>query len=102
VIVSPAHADQACTDLTDGRGVDFAIEATGTAATFAQAVRLAALGGTVVLFRTMGKNADTTGLPFHDLYYKEQTVRNPRAAMADAFDAAADSGQLRVTLDLAA
>jgi 2-desacetyl-2-hydroxyethyl bacteriochlorophyllide A dehydrogenase len=133
VVVSPAHAEQACMDLTDGRGVDFAIEAAGTAATFAQAVRLAALGGTVVLFGTMGKGADTSGLPFYDLYYKELTVRNPRAARhrdyaraidlaatkavelsplwsasfplesaADALDAAADSSQLKVTLDLTA
>jgi threonine dehydrogenase-like Zn-dependent dehydrogenase len=102
VVVSAAHAEQACTDLTDRRGVDFAIEAAGTAATFAQAVRLTALGGTVVLFGTMGKNADTARLPFYDLYYKELTVRNPRGAMADALDAAADSSQLKVTLDLTA
>jgi L-iditol 2-dehydrogenase len=80
VAVGPDEARQAALDLTHGRGVDIVIEAVGTPATFAQAIALAGLGATVVMFGTAGKGADTSGLPLYDLYYKELTVLNPRAA----------------------
>jgi threonine dehydrogenase-like Zn-dependent dehydrogenase len=79
-VVGPGDAAAACADMTGGRGADVVIEAVGTPATFAQAVRLAGLAGTVVLFGTIGRSAPAGSLPFYDLYYKELTIRNPRAA----------------------
>ena len=80
-VATPDDAVETCRELSDGRGADIVIEAVGTLPTFSQAVELAALGGTVVLFGTIGKAATTQqALPFYDLYYKELTVRNPRAA----------------------
>lgn len=80
-VVVPDDAAAACADITGGRGADVVIEAVGTLATFSQAVRLAGLAATVVLFGTIGRSArPAEDLPFYDLYYKELTIRNPRAA----------------------
>jgi L-iditol 2-dehydrogenase len=79
-VVAPGDAAAACSDMTGGRGAGLVIEAAGTPATFAQAVRLAGLAATVVLFGTIGQSAPSADLPFYDLYYKELTIRNPRAA----------------------
>jgi len=73
---------------TEGRGTDVVIESTGMMASLADAIRMARFGGRVVLF---GISSATHGdLPFYDLYYKELTLINSRAATGQDFPAAID------------
>lgn len=75
----PEAAHEVVLAVSGGRGADVVVEAVGTIGTLAQSVELAAVGGTVVLFGTIGSGA-AGDLPFYQLYYKELTIRNPRAA----------------------
>ena len=61
------------------------IECAGTAATLAQAIRLAGPGATVIMFGTV-RAAD--GLPAYEAYLKELTIRCPRASRPRDFDTA--------------
>jgi 2-desacetyl-2-hydroxyethyl bacteriochlorophyllide A dehydrogenase len=70
-------------DATDGRGADVVIESTGVMAAAAEAIRMARFGGQVLLFGIM--SAREGALPFYDLYFKELTIRNGRAAKAEDF-----------------
>ena len=76
--VSPAEVAETVAMLSKGRGADLVVEAVGTEATFAQAIELAGPAGTVVLFGTAGSGGE--GLPYYQLYFKELTILNPRAA----------------------
>lgn len=76
---APDAAAEAVADLTAGRGADVVVEAVGSVTTLAQAIDLAAMGGTVALFGTIG-SGPADHLPFYQLYYKELTLVNPRAA----------------------
>lgn len=70
-------------DATDGRGADVVIESTGVMAAVAEAIRMARFGGQVLLFGIM--SARDAALPFYDLYFKELTIRNGRAAKSEDF-----------------
>ena len=63
-------------------------EAVGTEATFAQAIELAGAAGTVVLYGTA--TSAHKGLPYYALYFKELTIRNPRAATKADYERAID------------
>ena len=76
-VTGPDEAADMVTDATAGRGADVAIECAGTGATVAQATQLAGIGGTVVMF---GITPAADGLPTYQWYYKELTIRCPRAA----------------------
>jgi 2-desacetyl-2-hydroxyethyl bacteriochlorophyllide A dehydrogenase len=70
-------------DQTDGRGADVLIESTGVMTSIADAIRMARFGGRILLF---GISSATNGaLPFYDLYFKELTLINNRAATAQDF-----------------
>ena len=78
----PAAADRV-REATDGRGADVVIEATGVMSALAEAIRLARPGGRILMF---GISSATEGaLPFYDLYYKELTLINGRAAKPEDF-----------------
>jgi S-(hydroxymethyl)glutathione dehydrogenase/alcohol dehydrogenase len=79
VAVGPEEAARAVGGLSDGRGADLSIECAGYEATLGQAIDLAGSGGTVVLFGTL--TGGGSGLPYYDLYHKELTLLNPRAAL---------------------
>ena len=64
------------------------IEAVGTEATFGQAIELAGHAGTVVLYGTATGGGN--GLPYYQLYFKELTIRNPRAATKSDYQRAID------------
>lgn len=129
IVVAPQDAATAVAEMTRGHGADLAIEAAGAGATLAEAIRLAAPGGTVIAFGAV-RTAD--GLPAYDAYLKELTVRCPRASrprdfgtairlcagrrldltplvtsrfplsdLARALDASEEPGQLKVLLDVA-
>jgi len=76
--VGPDDAAEAVAAQTGGRGADLAIEAAGSQQTLVQAMRLAAPGGTVLVYGTTAPAA--AGLPPYDWYLKELTIRNTRAA----------------------
>jgi 2-desacetyl-2-hydroxyethyl bacteriochlorophyllide A dehydrogenase len=70
-------------DATNGRGADVVIEATGVMTALADAVRMARPGGRILMF---GISSATEGaLPFYDLYFKELTLINGRAAKQEDF-----------------
>jgi len=75
----PARAAKVLADVTSGLGPDLVVEAVGTEATLAQAIELAGSGGEVLVFGTITGAGE--GLPYYQLYYKELTLHNPRAAV---------------------
>src|SRR5487761_685475 len=97
VVASPDEAAEAVADATGGRGADIAIECVGSAATLAQAIRLAGAGGTVVLFGITAHAADV--MPY-EWYFKELTILSPRAARPRDYDSAIRLCALR-RMDLA-
>ena len=80
---APDEAAAVIAEVTDGRGVDLAVEAVGTEGTLILAIESARIGGEVLVFGTV--TGGGTGLPYYQLYFKELTVRNPRAAIADDY-----------------
>jgi 2-desacetyl-2-hydroxyethyl bacteriochlorophyllide A dehydrogenase len=80
--VATASPDEAATllaDMTDGLGPAIVVEAVGQESTLAQSISLAATGAEVVLFGTLTGGGE--GLPYYQLYLKELTLHNPRAAL---------------------
>jgi L-iditol 2-dehydrogenase len=70
-------------EATEGRGADVVIECTGVMTSIADAIRMVRFGGRILLF---GITSTTSGtLPFYDLYFKELTLINNRAATAQDF-----------------
>ncbi len=82
-VTTPGNAAAVVNDLSEGRGADLVVEAVGTEATVAQAIELSAVGGEVMIFGTLTKGSK--GLPYYQLYFKELTIRNPRAATMDDY-----------------
>jgi 2-desacetyl-2-hydroxyethyl bacteriochlorophyllide A dehydrogenase len=83
VIESSPDAVARVLEETQGRGVDVVIESTGVMTSIADAIRMARFGGRILLF---GISSATNGaLPFYDLYFKELTLINSRAATAEDF-----------------
>jgi L-iditol 2-dehydrogenase len=75
-------------EVTGGRGPDVVIETTGIVRSIADAITMARLGGTLLLF---GITTVTEGaLPFYQLYFKELNVVNARAAKSEDFPASID------------
>ena len=97
VTASPTDAAALISDVTEGAGADLTVEAVGTAATLGQAIEWVRIGGEVLVFGTV-----TTGnqaLPYYQMYFKELTLRNPRAAIGDDYARAIELASTRV-LDL--
>ncbi len=81
-------------DETEGRGADVVIECTGVMSSIADAIRMARFGGRIQMF---GITSATSGaLPFYDLYFKELTLINNRAATAQDFPVMIDLVNRRV------
>ena len=76
---APDGAAAVLDDVTEGRGPDLMVEAVGTEATLAGAIELAGTGGQVLVYGTI--TGGDTGLPYYQLYHKELTLLNPRAAV---------------------
>ncbi len=68
---------------TNGRGADVVIESTGVMHCVAEAIRMARFGGQLLLFGVI--SAREGALPFYDLYFKELTIHNARAAKPEDF-----------------
>ena len=70
-------------ELTDGRGPDLVVEAAGYESTLAMSIELAGIGGEVLVFGTIA--GGDKGLPYYQMYAKELTLHNPRAALIDDY-----------------
>jgi 2-desacetyl-2-hydroxyethyl bacteriochlorophyllide A dehydrogenase len=88
VAVGPEEAAEALTELSGGRGASLVIEAAGYESTLTQAIELAGPGATVVIFGTL--TGGGSGLPYYQLYHKELTLENPRAALPRDYARAAE------------
>jgi 2-desacetyl-2-hydroxyethyl bacteriochlorophyllide A dehydrogenase len=96
-VAAPEDARAVLDDVTEGRGPDLVVEAVGTEATLGEAIELAATGGEVLVYGTL--TGGNQGLPYYQLYHKELTLHNPRAALiGDYADgvALAAAGSLRL------
>jgi L-iditol 2-dehydrogenase len=69
--------------VTDGRGADVVIDCTGVMTSIADAIRMVRFGGRIIMFGI--SNATSGALPFYDLYFKELTLINNRAATSQDF-----------------
>ncbi len=76
-------AENAVLDVTEGRGADIVIESTGKLTAVASAIRMVRPGGQVLLFGIITESAGT--LPFYQLYYKQLSLVNSRAARSEDF-----------------
>lgn len=88
-VAVPQAAEDVVADVTGGTGAELVVEAVGTPSTVAQSIRHAAPGGMVMLFGTTS-GAAAEELPMYDLYYKELTLWNPRAALYRDYAAGID------------
>lgn len=95
--VAPDDAAAQLAQITEGRGPTVVVEAVGSEATLARAIDLVAIGGEVLAYGTITGGRE--GLPYYQLYHKELTIHNPRAAVtrdyADGVELAA-SGKLNL------
>ncbi|MDQ3923620.1 MAG: alcohol dehydrogenase catalytic domain-containing protein [Actinomycetota bacterium] len=80
----PALKEQVV-EATQGQGPDLVVECVGKTETLAQAIDLVRVGGRIVVFGTITEVAGE--LPFYQLYYKELSLANPRAAKPEDFPA---------------
>ena len=85
-VATPEDAAGVVADLSDGRGADLVIEAVGTGRTLAQAIELCGSGGEVIVYGTV--TGEGRPMPHYQLYFKEITLRYPRAARPGDYDAA--------------
>ena len=85
-------------DVTGGRGCDVVIECVGRVETLARSIEVVRIGGHLTVFGTI--TADRGSLPFYQLYYKEISVSNPRAAKPEDYpDCLGMIGSGRVQLE---
>jgi len=70
-------------EATGGHGADFVVECTGVPSALADAINMARLGGTLLLFGIT--SAKQAALPFYQLYYKELNLVNTRAAKGEDY-----------------
>src|SRR5262249_1905862 len=75
-------------EATDGRGADVVIECTGLMSSIADAIRMVRFGGRIQQFGI--SSATHAELSFYDLYFKELTLINSRAATAQDFPVTID------------
>ncbi len=85
---SGAEAERVVMEATDGRGADVVIESTGILPSLASGVCMARRGGMLLPFGII--TATEGKLPFYQLYFKELTIVNARAAKSEDFPATID------------
>ncbi len=97
-VVAPDGAAALLQEVTEGRGPELVVEAVGIEATLAESIELAGTGGEVLVFGTLTGGGQ--GLPYYQLYHKELTVHNPRAAViGDYADGVALTADGSLTLE---
>lgn len=91
VVVNPETEDLAkrVKELTEGRGVDIAIEAVGLTATVKETLGIVKKGGLVTIFGVPPRHAAMEVIPF-DIYFREIEVVGTYAVTDDTFRRAID------------
>jgi 2-desacetyl-2-hydroxyethyl bacteriochlorophyllide A dehydrogenase len=88
ITFSSADALRGVADVTNGDGADLVIESTGKLPVITDSISMVRPGGQILLF---GVSTATEGkLPFYQLYYKELSLFNSRAAKGEDFPASID------------
>ena len=87
-VATPEEAAQVVAEVSQGRGADLVVEAVGKEATVVQAIELCGSGGDVIVFGTVTEAGGR--MPYYQLYFKEITLHNPRAARPSDYQAAID------------
>ena len=82
-VAEPAQASAVLTEITAGNGPELVVEAVGTEATLGEAIKLVGTGGEILAYGTITDGGK--GLPYYELYHKELTLYNPRAAVIDDY-----------------
>jgi len=82
-VAEPGQASTVLTEVTGGNGPELVVEAVGTEATLAEAIKLVGTGGEILAYGTI--TGGGKGLPYYELYHKELTLYNPRAAVIDDY-----------------
>ena len=82
---SGPDAERAVLEATNGHGADVVIECTGKLPAVASAIAMARRGGQLLLFGII--TSSEGALPFYQLYFKELTIVNSRAAKSEDFPA---------------
>lgn len=89
IALPPGEASiQSVLQATNGRGADLVIEATGIGPAIADAISMARLGARLLLFGIT--TATEIRLPFYQLYFKELTLFNSRAAKSEDYPPSID------------
>jgi 2-desacetyl-2-hydroxyethyl bacteriochlorophyllide A dehydrogenase len=70
-------------EATHGRGADLIVETTGVVPSLSDAVKMARVGGRLLLFGII--TAKEGALPFYDLYFKELALINARVAKPEDY-----------------
>ncbi len=83
VVAAPADAAEAVASVTDGQGPSLLVEAVGREDTLSQTIELAATAADIILFGTITGGRE--GIPYYQLYQKELTLWNPRAAVLEDY-----------------
>ena len=89
-VAAPEDAERVVTEWSDGEGAALVVEAVGTVDTLAQAIRLCAPGGTVIVFGTITDTGTSADFPWYELYHRQIRLMHPRAAVGRDYDAAID------------
>lgn len=82
-VASPDQAEEVVAEVSGGEGPSLVIEAVGTERTLARSIELAGTAADVIVFGTLTGGSE--GLPYYQLYYKELTLWNPRAALLEDY-----------------
>jgi L-iditol 2-dehydrogenase len=85
-VATPDEAAEVVAEISENRGADVVIESVGTEATVVQSIELAGFGGDVIVYGTV--TAPGNLMPYYQLYFKEITLHNPRAARPRDYDTA--------------
>lgn len=96
-VAPPEEAVDLVREITNGLGPELVVESAGVAASLAQSIELASLGGTILGFGTL--TATQAELPFYLLYLKELNFVQSRAARPRDYARSIDlvaSGAVRV------
>lgn len=86
LVAIPAEAARIVDQASSGRGADLVVESVGTEETVVQSINLAGPGGDVIIYGTV--TGGGTQMPYYQLYFKELTLHNPRAALPRDYDEA--------------
>jgi 2-desacetyl-2-hydroxyethyl bacteriochlorophyllide A dehydrogenase len=85
---SGPEGERTVKEATDERGADVVIDTTGKLSAIASGINMVRRGGSMITFGII--TATEGALPFYQIYFKELTIYNGRAAKSEDFPATID------------